>query len=121
MIAKNFHLDPEVFKHVPENEKYIFQGTIPGSIDDERPNGKGAKKSKLQFSHKMLAQEPKVTTGGEVRISCKLNTSPPPLPSSHTLVVADEWSLIQSLIAGSHRRLDQLPHLKDNRVGTRHH
>jgi len=68
VIAKNFHLDPEVFKHVPQDEKYIFQGTIPGTIDEERPHGKGAKKSKHQFSHKMLAQEPKKTTGGEVSI-----------------------------------------------------
>lgn len=66
VIAKNFHLAPEVFEHVPKDEKYIFQGTKPGSISDERPNGKGAKKSRFQFTHKMLAQEPKVTTGGEV-------------------------------------------------------
>jgi oxalate decarboxylase/phosphoglucose isomerase-like protein (cupin superfamily) len=51
---------------VPASEKYIFQGSNPGSIDDERPRGKGVKKSKLQFTHKMLAQKPKITSGGEV-------------------------------------------------------
>jgi oxalate decarboxylase/phosphoglucose isomerase-like protein (cupin superfamily) len=66
VIAKNFNLAPEVFAHVPASEKYIFQGSKPGSIDDERPIGKGVKKSKYQFTHKMLAQKPKITSGGEV-------------------------------------------------------
>lgn len=51
---------------MPASEKYIFQGSKPGSIEDERPRGKGVKKSKLQFTHKMLAQKPKITSGGEV-------------------------------------------------------
>lgn len=105
VIAKNFHLDPEVFKHVPKDEKYIFQGTIPGTIDEERPHGKGAKKSKHQFSHKMLAQEPKKTTGGEVRIADSRNfplsktiasahviIEPGALREMHWHPTADEWS-----------------------------
>ena len=105
VIAKNFHLAPEVFAHVPAGEKYIFQGNTPGSIDEERPTGKGAKKSKLQFIHKMLAQEPKNTTGGQVRITDSRNfpisksvaaahliIEPGALREMHWHPNADEWS-----------------------------
>jgi hypothetical protein len=37
-------LAPEIFAHIPDAEKYIFQGAQPGSIDEEKPNGKGVKK-----------------------------------------------------------------------------
>jgi oxalate decarboxylase/phosphoglucose isomerase-like protein (cupin superfamily) len=83
VISKNFHLAPEVFAHVPKSEKYIFQGTLPGSIDDERPDGKHVKKSKYQFTHKMLDQEPKKTSGGEVRITDSKN-----FPISKTVAAA---------------------------------
>lgn len=83
VISKNFHLAPEVFAHVPKAEKYIFQGSKPGSIDEERPTGKHVKKSKYQFTHKMLDQEPKKTTGGEVRITDSRN-----FPISKTVAAA---------------------------------
>ncbi|OIW27085.1 Bicupin, oxalate decarboxylase/oxidase [Coniochaeta ligniaria NRRL 30616] len=105
VIAKNFHLAPEVFAHVPAGEKYIFQGSKPGSIDDERPHGKGVKKSKYQFTHKMLAQKPKLTSGGEVRITDSKNfpisktvaaahvlIEPGALREMHWHPNADEWS-----------------------------
>jgi oxalate decarboxylase family bicupin protein len=105
VIAKNFHLAPEVFDHIPTSEKYIFQGTKPGSISDERPTGKHARKSKYQFSHKMLAQEPTITTGGQVRITDSKNFAisktvaaahaiiePGALREMHWHPNADEWS-----------------------------
>ncbi|KAF9877114.1 oxalate decarboxylase family bicupin [Colletotrichum karsti] len=105
VIAENFHLDPEIFKHIPEGEKYIFQGTLPGSIEDERPTGKHAKKSKYNFVHKMLAQEPEITSGGEVRITdsknfpisktvaaAHLTIQPGSLREMHWHPNADEWS-----------------------------
>ena len=67
VLAKNFNLAPEIFDHIPASEKYIFQGSKVGPIDDEAPHG--VKKSKLNFAHKMLAQEPVKTSGGEVRIT----------------------------------------------------
>ena len=73
VISKNFHLPPEMFEHIPKSEKYIFQGTSPGSIDDEFPRGKHVKTSKLNFTHRMLEQEPKNTTGGQVRIADSKN------------------------------------------------
>jgi oxalate decarboxylase family bicupin protein len=105
VIAENFHLAPEVFAHLPESEKYIFQGSSPGSIEDERPRGKEVKTSKLKFSHKLLAQEPHNTTGGEVRIADSVNfpisktiaaahllIQPGALREMHWHPNADEWS-----------------------------
>lgn len=94
-----------MFDHIPDSEKYIFQGTAPGSIDKERPDGKNAKKSKYQFSHRMLAQEAKNTTGGQVRITDSKNFAisktvaaahlliePRALREMHWHPNADEWS-----------------------------
>jgi oxalate decarboxylase family bicupin protein len=84
VLAENFRVHPEVFRATPDSEKYIFQGQSPDSIDKEIPKDtKGYKKSKLQFSHKMLAQEPVNTTGGQVRITDSGN-----FPISKTVAAA---------------------------------
>jgi oxalate decarboxylase family bicupin protein len=84
VLAENFRVAPEVFNAIPEKEKYIFQGSEPGSIEKEVPSGSpGYKKSKLQFTHKMLAQEPLNTTGGQVRITDSTN-----FPLSKTVAAA---------------------------------
>ncbi|MCJ1444105.1 MAG: hypothetical protein MMC23_004605 [Stictis urceolatum] len=105
VMAENFHLSPEVFDNLPKSEKYIFKGTLPGSIEEERPKGKHAKKSKYNFTHKMLAQEPIVTSGGEVRITDSKNfpisttvaaahaiIEPGAIREMHWHPNADEWS-----------------------------
>ena len=105
VIAKNFHLAPEVFEHLPAGEKYIFQGSMPGSIDEEKPTGKGVKKSKYQFSHRLLDQEPLKFSGGEVRIADSNNfklsktvaaahaiIEPGAIREMHWHPNADEWS-----------------------------
>ncbi|KAJ6442801.1 oxalate decarboxylase oxdC [Purpureocillium lavendulum] len=105
VIAENFHLAPEVFKHLPAGEKYIFQGSKPGSIDEERPTGKHVKKSKYNFTHRMLDQEPKKTSGGQVRVTDSTNfpisktvaaahaiIEPGALREMHWHPMADEWS-----------------------------
>jgi len=105
VIAKNFNLAPEIFAHIPDGEKYIFQGSVPGSIEDEKPSGKGVKKSKYNFTHKMLDQEPKRTSGGEVRITDSNNfpisktiaaahviIEPGAIREMHWHPNADEWS-----------------------------
>lgn len=105
VIAKNFNLAPEVFAHLPKNEKYIFQGSIPGSIEDEKPTGKNVKKSKQQFTHKFLDQKPKLTSGGQVRIADSKNfpisktiaaahviIEPGAIREMHWHPNADEWS-----------------------------
>lgn len=74
---------PEVFAHVPEKEKYIFKGSVPGSIEDEAPKGKEVKKSKYNFTHRMLDQEPEEFSGGHVRIADSKN-----FPLSKTVAAA---------------------------------
>ena len=105
VLSENFHLPPEVFDHIPEKEKYIFQGSVPKSIDEEQPKGKYFKKSKQKFTHKMLAQTPHKTSGGEVRITDSRNfpisktvaaahvvIQPGALREMHWHPNADEWS-----------------------------
>ncbi|KAK0656211.1 oxalate decarboxylase oxdC [Cercophora newfieldiana] len=105
VLAENFHVAPEIFDHIPQKEKYIFQGSQPGSIDEEKPTGKHFKQSKYQFTHKMLAQEPHQTSGGEVRITDSKNfllsktiaaahvtIQPGALREMHWHPNADEWS-----------------------------
>ena len=107
VISQNFHLAPEVFDHLPDKEKYIFQGSIPGSIEDEAPKGSEVKKSKYNFAHRMLDQEPKKTSGGEVRIADSNNFAisktiaaahviiePGALRELHWHPIADEWNFL---------------------------
>jgi len=104
-IAKNFHLDPQVFEHLPAKEKYIFQGSQPGAIDKEKPTGKYVKKSKDNFTYRLLDQPPKVVSGGEVRIadstnfpisktvaSAHVTIKPGAIREMHWHPNADEWS-----------------------------
>lgn len=105
VVAKNFNLAPEVFAHIPDGEKYIFQGSTPGPIEDEKPSGKGVKKSRYNFTHRMLDQAPKKTSGGEVRITDSKNfpisktiaaahvtIDPGAIREMHWHPNADEWS-----------------------------
>ncbi|KJZ76105.1 Oxalate decarboxylase oxdC [Hirsutella minnesotensis 3608] len=105
VVAENFHLPTTVFKHLPKGEKYIFQGTRPKSIEEEWPQGKNVKKSKYQFTHRMLDQQPKHTSGGQVRITDSTNfpisktvaaahaiIEPGALREMHWHPNADEWS-----------------------------
>jgi oxalate decarboxylase family bicupin protein len=74
VLEENFGVAPEVFHAIPEKEKYIFQGSTPESIEKEiLSQSPGYIKSKLQFTHKMLAQEPLNTTGGQIRITDSTN------------------------------------------------
>lgn len=105
VLSKNFDLPPEVFDHIPKSEKYIFSGRVPGSIDDERPTGKHVKKSKHQFSYKLLDQPAHETSGGSVRIADSKNfqisktiaaahlaINPGAIREMHWHPNADEWS-----------------------------
>jgi len=105
VLAENFRVAPEVFQAIPEKEKYIFQGREPGPIDEAIPKSKGYKKSRLQFTHKMLAQEAVNTTGGQVRITdstnfalstrvaaAHLDIQPGAIREMHWHPNADEWS-----------------------------
>lgn len=105
VISENFRVSPETLANLPTSEKYIFQGSVPGSIDEETPGGKSVKKSKLQFTHRMLEQEPKNSSGGSVRITdstnfpiskrvaaAHLDIHPGAMREMHWHPNADEWS-----------------------------
>ncbi|KFA48480.1 hypothetical protein S40293_00435 [Stachybotrys chartarum IBT 40293] len=105
VLAKNFHLAPELLEHIPKDQKYIFQGSVPGSPDDEEPTGKHVKKSKYNFTHRMLEQEPETFSGGAVRITDSRNfpisktvaaahvtIEPGAIREMHWHPSADEWS-----------------------------
>ncbi|KAK5126471.1 hypothetical protein LTR85_010707 [Meristemomyces frigidus] len=107
VISENFRLPAEVFEALPESEKYIFQGSLPESIDKEKPAA--FKKSKLNFTHHMLAQEPVEASGGRVRITdsrnfpisktvaaAHLDIEPGAMREMHWHPNADEWSFFIS-------------------------
>ena len=105
VIAKNFHLAPEIFEHLPAGERYIFQGSRPGSIEAERPRGRHVKPSQQRFTHRLLEQPPRRTSGGQVRVADSTNFAvsktvaaahaiiePGALREMHWHPTADEWS-----------------------------
>lgn len=66
ILAHNFRVSEEVFSTLSQREKYIFQGSDPGSLSDAR---KSVVPSKHMFTHRMLKQKPLKFPGGEVRIT----------------------------------------------------
>ncbi|MFE8873219.1 oxalate decarboxylase family bicupin [Acetobacter persici] len=70
VLAKNFGVSPEKFNNLPkdvEHSRWIFAGSVPGSIEDERvPSPRGA--SPIKYTHHFMDQEPIKAAGGEVRI-----------------------------------------------------
>ena len=83
-------------------EKYIFQGSIPGSLDSDRSQ---VIASKHRFTHRLLKQKPLKFDGGEVRIVDSTNfpisktvaaahviINPGALREMHWHPNADEWS-----------------------------
>ncbi|OJJ45178.1 hypothetical protein ASPZODRAFT_2111113 [Penicilliopsis zonata CBS 506.65] len=102
VLGENFHVNPDIF-NIPPEDKYIFQGSLPGAIDEERPVN--FHPSSLQFTHHMLSQEPQRSSGGEVRITDSQNfpisktvaaahvrIQPGALREMHWHPDADEWS-----------------------------
>jgi oxalate decarboxylase family bicupin protein len=70
VLSKNFRVDQRVFDSLSQREKYIFRGTMPGSLDQDR---KKVIPSKQRFTHRMLQQKPLKFPGGEVRITDSTN------------------------------------------------
>lgn len=70
VLSKNFRVDERVFDSLSQREKYIFQGTMPGPLDQDRKKVIG---SKHTFTHRMLKQKPLKFPGGEVRITDSTN------------------------------------------------
>jgi oxalate decarboxylase len=72
VLAKNFGWTIDQLDHIPDREKYIFQGQVPPSLDADRvvsPTGDVPR----SFKHRMLAQQPDYFPGGSVRITDSTN------------------------------------------------
>jgi oxalate decarboxylase len=68
VLAANFRVDEDDFAGLPEEERYIFPGQVPGPLERDRvPSPEGDRP--CSFSHRLSAQEPERMPGGTVRIA----------------------------------------------------
>jgi oxalate decarboxylase len=115
VLAKNMGVPVGAFKNIPDHQLYIFQGEVPGALEDDvRAIGGAGNMPKERFDYRMLAQPPtKRTTGGEVRIvdssnftvsrtiaAALVTVHPGGLRELHWHPNADEW---QYYISGKGR------------------
>lgn len=70
VLAKNFNLPASALKKLPADEEYIFPGTIPGRLEDDKAAVGGADaESKVSYSFRMRAMKPNVENqAGSVRV-----------------------------------------------------
>ncbi len=68
VLAANFDVPVSDFKCLPSGQVYIYQGTVPGPLECEAVQSPyGAVPQ--SFKHRLLAQKPRETLGGSVRIA----------------------------------------------------
>jgi oxalate decarboxylase len=70
VVARNFTVPEASLTDLPEQGLYIFPGTVPGPLEDDRNAiGGAAAASKLNYTFPMKAMKPTVeTAGGNIRI-----------------------------------------------------
>lgn len=70
VLSKNFNLPEAVLAKLPKEEEFIFQGTVPGPLeDDKRAVGGAAVESKIDYTFRMKAMKPTVeSSGGDARV-----------------------------------------------------
>jgi len=82
VLSANFGVPESTFDSIPQEQLYIFQGSVPGSIESQQvPDPYG--EVPLSFSHRLLAQQPSTFPGGTVRIVDTTN-----FPISRTVAAA---------------------------------
>jgi len=82
VLSTNFGVPESVFSQIPNDQVYIFQDAVPGSLESQKvqsPYGT----LPLSFTHRLLAQPPFKTPGGSVRIVDSTN-----FPISKTVAAA---------------------------------
>lgn len=82
VLSANFGAPEDAFAHLPDEQVYMFQAPVPGSLESQRidsPYGTVP----LSFKHRLLAQMPLVTPGGSVRVVDSSN-----FPISKTIAAA---------------------------------
>src|SRR5258708_2557256 len=120
VLSQNFNIPEAQLSVLPESGLYIFPGTVPGPLEDDRKAvGGPAVASKLKYTFKMKSMKPLLeTAGGSVRIVDSHNfpaaktvapglftMKPAALRELHWHPNASEW---QYHIQGS-RRMTVLP------------
>ncbi|MCZ8511136.1 oxalate decarboxylase family bicupin [Paenibacillus filicis] len=74
VLSANFGVPESAFARIPQEQRYIFQAEIPGSLESQKiPDPYGS--VPRTFTHRLLAQEPIITPGGTVRIADSSNFS----------------------------------------------
>lgn len=70
VLAQNLRLPATSVAKLPDDELYIFPGTIPGSLEDDKAGvGGKAVESKVSYTFRMASMNPaKENTGGSVRV-----------------------------------------------------
>ncbi len=70
VLSTNLHIPEPQLSKLPEQGLYIFPGTVPGPVEDDRKAvGGAAVASKIDYTFRMKAMNPtKETPGGSVRI-----------------------------------------------------
>jgi oxalate decarboxylase len=83
VLAANFGVSESAFANIPSGERYIYQGKVPGPIPTQEVSDPDTGTTRERLSHRMLAQEPIRTSGGQVRITDSTN-----FPASTTIAAA---------------------------------
>ena len=85
VLAANFGVPESVFADIPPEERYIYQGEVPpaGRLPSQEVSDPDTGATRERLSHRMLAQEPILTSGGQVRITDSTN-----FPASTTIAAA---------------------------------
>ncbi len=96
VLSANFGVPISAFQNVPKQEKYIYQGEVPGPLESVAvPDPFGTR----NFTHSLLDQEPIKSPGGSVRIADSTN-----FPVSEEISVA-----LVEILPGAMRELHWHP------------
>ncbi len=86
VLAKNFGVAASEFDHLPtdiDHTRYMFPALLPGPLSSDRIADPNNTEGQLNFSYRLLQQEPIQTKGGRVRIVDSRN-----FPASSTTAAA---------------------------------
>ncbi|MCY8485639.1 oxalate decarboxylase family bicupin [Bacillus atrophaeus] len=72
VVAANFGLTEKNIANLPSKEKYIFETSLPGSLENDQVEGPNGEVPH-PFSYRLLEQEPITTDGGKVWIADSSN------------------------------------------------
>jgi len=84
ILAKNFGVSEDVFKDIPTSQLWIFQGDVPGSLEDDQKAARVAWGDTEPVIFRLGQSEPvRQNSGGKIQIADSLN-----FPASQTVAAA---------------------------------